>query len=80
MSKDFNVLKLNEQSKTKNKLMIIISTKISREHQKYDNGTDLGMKPGNGLDSPHIALAEVEKNVNKAISMTNLKERITLFN
>ena len=39
-----------------------------REHKKYDNGTDLGMKPGNGLESPHIALVDVEKGINKARS------------
>jgi hypothetical protein len=32
---------------------------------------DIGIKPGNGLQSPHIALLEVEKGVNKAISKIN---------
>jgi hypothetical protein len=43
-------------------------TSFSREHRKFDNQTDIGIKPGNGLHSPRIALADVEKNVNKAIS------------
>jgi len=42
--------------------------KYFREYKKHDNETDLGMKPGNGLESPHIAVVDVEKNVNKARS------------
>ncbi|CAF0728757.1 unnamed protein product [Adineta steineri] len=40
--------------------------KRTKEYKKYDTDTDLGIKPGNNLESPRIALAEVEKNVNKA--------------
>ena len=43
-------------------------TTFSREHRKFDNQTDIGIKPGNGLHSPRIALADVEKNVSKPIS------------
>ncbi|CAF4384284.1 unnamed protein product, partial [Rotaria magnacalcarata] len=48
------------------------------EHKKYDNDIDLGIKPANGLESPHITLADVEKNVNKAIipSYPNWKYRL----
>ncbi|UJR33894.1 hypothetical protein I4U23_021314 [Adineta vaga] len=34
--------------------------------KKFDNNTDLGMKPGNDLESPRIPLEEVEKTVNKS--------------
>lgn len=45
---------------------------VFREYKKFDNETDLGMKPGNGLDSPHIALSDVMKGVNKARSKNAL--------
>ncbi|CAF2209937.1 unnamed protein product [Rotaria magnacalcarata] len=52
--------------------------KRTKEHKKYDNDIDLGIKPANGLESPHITLADVEKNVNKAIipSYPNWKYRL----
>jgi hypothetical protein len=43
--------------------------------KKYNNDTDLGMKPGNDLESPRIALTDLEKDVNKAISKTIRKQQ-----
>jgi hypothetical protein len=44
---------------------------LVREHRKYDNHIDIGMKPGNGLKSPTIAVTDVEKNVNQSIGKTS---------
>ena len=48
--------------------MLTLLFSVCREFKKYDNPVDLGIKPANRLQSPKIALADVEKNVNKSTS------------
>lgn len=69
-SKDFNEQKSNERSRINKRFFFVYLNFINhfREFKKYNTELDLGMQPGNGLLSPHIATEDVTKGVNKARS------------
>ncbi|CAF1653202.1 unnamed protein product, partial [Didymodactylos carnosus] len=40
--------------------------KRTQEHKKFENLLDIGIRPGNGLQSPKISIEDVEASMNKS--------------